>query len=419
MFADNERTGSKHRLRLRQLSHQLSPKQSHDALRAAPSASSEVEVDYPGYSPAPLSTADPREAFDYLQTHGAVVFEATPPHEAARFDAKEMRRLAASVAPTVFGQELALAKAPVTKEEDGALLRSQPHQDGGQAYGNAVNDYLVLLGDTPAENGTAGESYLLDAEAIVAALPERLQQALRDVHMEQGVETHGFPFGRRIPPCHGDCDSESAAAARAGRPTLWRSALWRPAGENGQRRSFFRCPTGGGTRVHQHLDYPVAGLPAKERHLGEEATLAFRNALLHADNAAPRFTLLRGHALIIDNYRMLHGRERFSGPRKIWRVWFWSKRYQFADAPEPAWLSSLASTTAKDVIEAAVAGVSSEAATQWGEGPGLHSDTRDRIAEIAALDGVSGNGLSEQQIDELAIHAFNVRWKRDPGVVGM
>ena len=39
--------------------------------------------------------------------------------------------------------------------------------------------------------------------------------------------------------------------------------------------------------------------------------------------------------------------------------------------------------------------------------------------EIAALDGVCGIRLSEQQIDELAIHAFNVRWKRDPGAVGM
>eukprot|EP01044_Picomonas_judraskeda_P015211 COSAG03_NODE_2518_length_2684_cov_3.045261_5_plen_105_part_01 len=77
------------------------------------------------------------------------------------------------MAPTVFGGALALAKAPVTKVEDGARLRSQPHQDGGQAYGNAVNDYLMLMGDTPAEGGAAGESYLLDAMAILESLPER------------------------------------------------------------------------------------------------------------------------------------------------------------------------------------------------------------------------------------------------------
>lgn len=249
---------------------------------------------YPGYYPAPAVTSDPQDALKQLQKHGAVVFEPVAPHEASRLDSEGMRHLAASIAPAVFGSALALAKAPVTKEEDGAPLRSQPHQDGGQAYGNAVNDYLVLVGDTPAQGGTAGESYLLDVDAILASLPKRLQRALRDVHMEQSWATTGFPFGRKVPSCHGLCDSESAAAARAGRPTLWRGPLWRPAGEHGRRRAFFRCPTGGGTRVHQHLDYPVSGLPAEERHNGEEATLAFRQALLHADNAAPRFTLLPG-----------------------------------------------------------------------------------------------------------------------------
>ena len=129
---------------------------------------------------------------------------------------------------------------------------------------------------------------------------------------------------------------------------------------------------------------------------------------------AKLFLLLQ--ALIIDNYRKLHGRERFSGPRKIWRVWFWSKDYQYADAPEPAWLSSLAPTTSKALVEAAVRAVASEDATQWGEGPGLHPTTR---ADIASQYGCGSNKLSEQQMDELVIHAFNVRWKRNPGAVGM
>ena len=93
---------------------------------------------------------------------------------------------------------------------------------------------------------------------------------------------------------------------------------------------------------------------------------------------------------------------------------------RFSTVIEPGWMVlRLRDSEARDLIEAAVAGVSSEDATQWGEGPGLHSDMRDRCAEIAALDGVCGIRLSEQQIDELAIHAFNVRWKRDPGAVGM
>ena len=249
--------------------------------------------------------------------------------------------------------------------------------------------------------------------------------------MEQSTETHGFPFGRSVPPCHGCRESETAAAARDGRPTLWRGPLWRPAaggeqphsngGGGGSSRAFFRCPTGGGTRVHQHLDYPVAGLPEQQRLLGEEATLAFRQGLLHADNAAPRFVLQPGQALLIDNYRMLHGRERFAGARKIWRVWFWSTDYQYANAPEPAWLSSLPPATAEALVEAVVAGVASEDATQWGEGPGLHPATRAEIAAIHVGGSSDGplHGLSEQQMDELIVHGFNVRWRRSPGETGL
>lgn len=41
---------------------------------------------------------------------------------------------------------------------------------------------------------------------------------------------------------------------------------------------------------------------------------------------APRFKLSKGEALLLDNYRMLHGREGYHGEtlRKLWRVWIWS-----------------------------------------------------------------------------------------------
>ena len=49
-------------------------------------------------------------------------------------------------------------------------------------------------------------------------------------------------------------------------------------------------------------------------------------------------------------------------------------------------------------------GVASESATQWGEGPGLEAETRAALAER--------HGLSEQQMDELTIHGFQVRCSR-------
>ena len=47
--------------------------------------------------------------------------------------------------------------------------------------------------------------------------------------------------------------------------------------------------------------------------------------------AAERFHLESGEALLIDNLRMLHGREGYSSKslgndRKMWRVWAWTDR---------------------------------------------------------------------------------------------
>ena len=42
---------------------------------------------------------------------------------------------------------------------------------------------------------------------------------------------------------------------------------------------------------------------------------------------APRFTLNKGEALIVDNFRMLHARDGFHGNesrRKMWRIWSWT-----------------------------------------------------------------------------------------------
>ena len=47
---------------------------------------------------------------------------------------------------------------------------------------------------------------------------------------------------------------------------------------------------------------------------------------MRAEAETPRFVLQRGQALLIDNWRMLHAREKFSGltQRVVHRVWWWS-----------------------------------------------------------------------------------------------
>ena len=42
--------------------------------------------------------------------------------------------------------------------------------------------------------------------------------------------------------------------------------------------------------------------------------------------SAPRFKLGPGEALIVDNYRVLHGRDGYSDlNRMMWRVWIWTE----------------------------------------------------------------------------------------------
>jgi gamma-butyrobetaine dioxygenase len=47
-------------------------------------------------------------------------------------------------------------------------------------------------------------------------------------------------------------------------------------------------------------------------------------AVAEQDASVQRFTLRAGDLVVIDNYRVLHGREPFEGERVMWRVWVWT-----------------------------------------------------------------------------------------------
>ena len=68
-------------------------------------------------------------------------------------------------------------------------------------------------------------------------------------------------------------------------------------------------------KLADSVDLPVDSAPRKQTFL----TLKSR-----ATNAS-RFHLESGQALLVDNYRMFHGREGYADPqRMMWRVWGWS-----------------------------------------------------------------------------------------------
>ena len=52
---------------------------------------------------------------------------------------------------------------------------------------------------------------------------------------------------------------------------------------------------------------------------------AWQAAIAVAGATAPRFMLRPGDVAVIDNYRMLHGREPYADlDRLLWRVWVWT-----------------------------------------------------------------------------------------------
>jgi hypothetical protein len=238
----------------------------------AGSLSLEEMLEYPGAVQAPEVTADPARALEALDHDGVVIFTAAPASELRGLDDAAIKALVATVPRRVFGKRLAWAKEP-TRVARGAAnpLASLPHQDAAGPYGNAMSDYMVLMGDTPAERG--GESYVLDAWAILAALEPRLRAALADLPFSQ-TAAHHTDFGREpLPP-------GSAAAEQACGAGLWGGPLYCDADEGIGSRPFFRCPTGGGTSLHIHQDEPAAWCSAAEQALGAEAIAAYHHAVL-------------------------------------------------------------------------------------------------------------------------------------------
>eukprot|EP01050_Picozoa_sp_SAG11_P029258 SAG11_NODE_8167_length_1053_cov_1.220126_1_plen_229_part_01 len=224
--------------------------------------SPEIMAEYPGVVPAPSVTADPQRCLELIDRDGACILQAVP--SGAGLDgrsADEMKELVASVAPRVFKERLLYAKEP-TRIARGSSnpLASLPHQDAAGPYGNAMSDYMILVGDTPADRG--GESYVLDMRGILASLEPRLRDALAKVCFQQ-TAAHHTDFGRGNLPPPGSAEAEAAAGVG-----VWGGPLFLPGSADGTLRPFFRCPTGGGTKLHLHLDEPATWQSDARQALG-------------------------------------------------------------------------------------------------------------------------------------------------------
>ena len=159
------------------------------------------------------------------------------------------------------------------------------HTDGA-VHGDHCPDYVLLCG--AVWSGAGGESFVVDGEAVVDHLAggpggRELVHRLQTVTVD-----HSVPGRRRV-------GSTVIGRTSAGRLMLRCYATQRPA--------------------------------ASSEAADEDAAMLsrWRETIDAAASAAPRFAVRAGEVAVVDNYRMMHGRDACpDATQRLWRVWTWT-----------------------------------------------------------------------------------------------
>lgn len=163
--------------------------------------------------------------------------------------------------------------------------RSKSHTDGF-SYGNSYPDYFLLLGE--AASPDRGESFLLDGPALLAWT---------------AAQPGGTSFVQRLTTS--PVEQTEPGKRQAVGPMVGMSETGRP--------MFRRFPEQQ-PRVDADDPSADAAMIAAWHQLIDDVSLF-----------APRFKLEPGDAIVIDNYRLFHGREAYADMNRcMWRVWVWT-----------------------------------------------------------------------------------------------
>ncbi len=252
---------------------------------------------------SPERTPDPRRAFHLWSSDGAVILTTN------RTDVAGML----AGAREVFGPRILVHQSPTTVATDtipdqdayhapvrrtvnrNAGVALEPHIDGYMAFGDHYPDLVFLLCARPATAG--GELFIVDGQRLVDAIASdptqrSLSRFLWDIKLEQGRPDGGGAAGTGKP-----VPSRRPVASRtcAGRLTVRR-------------------------HQHQRLVDDIPSRADDRQHLAAWAWLTEEAA-----RTAPRFLLRPGDLLCLDNYRVFHGYEPYTGSdRFLHRLWAWS-----------------------------------------------------------------------------------------------
>jgi len=202
---------------------------------------------------------------------------------------------ARAVAQSLFGTTVRAIPPAARVFEGGEMDRRLPgidhqvrlpaHTDG-YAYGDLYPDYFLLSCVRASPGG--GDSFLVDGYAVLNA-------------MQADQELHWIPDALR----QVSIDQTESGMQHAISPIVQR---------NDQGRIMVR---------KTHDQKPAAGSTDRTRDLAMIA--AWHRVSEQVAEQAPRFKLAAGQAVVVDNYRMLHGRDAYTDlDRLLWRVWVWT-----------------------------------------------------------------------------------------------
>jgi len=251
----------------------------------------------------PERTPDPWRAFHLWSSDGAVILTRNHADAAGMLaGARDVfgPRLLAHQSPTIVATKTTPGHDayydPVTRTVYANAGVALPlHIDGYLAFGDYYPDLVFLLCEHQATAG--GELFIVDGQRLLAAIASdptqrALSRFLWDVKLEQGrpegvgLAGTGKPVSSRRPVASRTC---------GGRLTVRRHG-------------------------HQRIVDDDPPRPDDRSHLAAWARLAEEAA-----RTAPRFLLQPGDLLCLDNYRVFHGREPYTGyDRVLHKLWAWS-----------------------------------------------------------------------------------------------
>ena len=233
----------------------------------------------------PKIVSDLEEARAELQKCGAVIFDSIECTEAGT----------RAFAETLFADTLRALPEGARVFEGGehditrvqaTNLKTTPCHTDGFAYGDLYPDYMLL--SCMQESSVGGESILVDGYKVLHALAQNNElawaaTALRERQIDQtetGMQTSLSPI----------CMDNGR-----GRTMVRRTLEQRPAADSAD--------------------------PEKDQQMIN----LWHDSVDQASKLAPQFKLMPGQVVIVDNYRLMHGRSPYEDlSRMLWRVWVWS-----------------------------------------------------------------------------------------------